>query len=200
MFVTPRDVRYYIGMLVSEPIEVFISFYVDWSLLHNNALLWTPQLRIMNFWPESRRMAPERPPGVGDGNVMEAEAAASLVEDDFWRSVETQFRGLRTRCGIREANLGGFVPPCSTTWRPLQDTCQTDRKLISTWSDVSRWRRSPEKRLGHMIPKAWTSREGFWKGTWLRSGRTGVAMRRAPLSFSCWRGDTRMCGGRRSRT
>src|SRR5208283_2718027 len=111
MFVTPRDVRYYIGMLVSEPIEVFISFYVDWSLLHNNALLWTPQLRIMNFWPESRRMAPERPPGVGDGNVMEAEAAASLVEDDFWRSVETQFRGLRTRCGIREANLGGFVPP-----------------------------------------------------------------------------------------
>src|SRR5215204_5284138 len=44
------------------PDRTCISFSVDWSFI--GSVVWTPQLRICNYWPHASSLAPDPPAGV----------------------------------------------------------------------------------------------------------------------------------------
>lgn len=85
--------------------DFYIGFSVDWSFT-GGSLLWTPQLRISNFWPASRRLAPPPPDGISTPLSMSASDAARLLEDVFWKGIETFFRAIRFHFNLGSAYVG----------------------------------------------------------------------------------------------
>jgi biopolymer transport protein ExbB/TolQ len=73
--------------------DFFLGFSIDWSYL--DSIIWTPQLRISNFWPSSRRIAPEPFDWYHPPMPMSPKEAADVLENWFWKEVETLFRMLR---------------------------------------------------------------------------------------------------------
>lgn len=85
--------------------DFYIGFSVDWSFT-GGSLLWTPQLRISNFWPVSQRLAPPPPEGVSEPLPMSASEAAHMLEDAFWKKIETYFRAIRFYFDLGSAYVG----------------------------------------------------------------------------------------------
>jgi competence protein ComGC len=83
----------------------YIGFSVDWSFT-GGSLLWTPQLRISNFWPVSRRLAPLPPDGIPQPVLMPASDAARLLEDVFWNGIKTLFGIIRLHFELGSAYVG----------------------------------------------------------------------------------------------
>jgi hypothetical protein len=79
--------------LKDEGKEFFLGLSIDWSYL--NKIIWAPQLRVSNFWPSSRRIAPKPPGQYLSPMPMNPEKAADILENFFWKEVETYFRMLR---------------------------------------------------------------------------------------------------------
>jgi hypothetical protein len=104
--------------------DFFLGFTIDWSYL--DSIIWTPQLRISNFWPSSRRIAPEPFDWYHPPMPMSPEEAADVLKNWFWEKVETLFRGLRLSFGLGQAGvwLGNreVEPPvfyyAEPTWLP----------------------------------------------------------------------------------
>ena len=104
--------------------DFFLGFTIDWSYL--NSIIWTPQLRISNFWPSSRRIAPEPFDWYHPPMPMSPEEAADVLENWFWKKVETLFRMLRRSFRLGQAGvwLGNreVEPPvfyyAEPTWLP----------------------------------------------------------------------------------
>lgn len=92
--------------------EFYVGFSVDWSFL-NGSLLWTPQMRLSNFWPTSPRLAPPVERAVSPRRLS-AEEAGKLLADLFWKRT-TLFRALRTSFDLGEAGVKlsdrQFQPP-----------------------------------------------------------------------------------------
>ncbi|MEN3002702.1 MAG: hypothetical protein ABDI19_12805 [Armatimonadota bacterium] len=83
--------------------DYYLRFYIDWSF--SGGILWTPQLFISNFWPASRRIAPPPPEGLRSPRPIEPAQAAHILENFFWKRVETAFRALRRIYGLGSAHV-----------------------------------------------------------------------------------------------
>lgn len=111
--------------LPEEGLDFYIGFSIDWSYV-GESLLWTPQLRIFNFWPSNRRLAPPPPDGIPAPYPVSPQKAADVLENLFWMRVETEFRMLRGVFHLGEAGVWirerEFGPPvfyyAEPTWMP----------------------------------------------------------------------------------
>lgn len=83
----------------------YIGFSVDWSFTHGS-LLWAPQLRISNFWPANPRLAPPISSSLSLPAPMDAAEAAHLLEDTYWKAIETLFRAMRMSFDLGTAYVG----------------------------------------------------------------------------------------------
>jgi hypothetical protein len=81
----------------------YIGLSIDWS--HSNSLVWSPQLRISNFWPISRKLAPEPPQEYAEPSSASPSEAAGILEDWFWKVVETDFTKLRYHFGLSRVDM-----------------------------------------------------------------------------------------------
>jgi hypothetical protein len=81
----------------------YIGLSIDWS--HSNSLVWSPQLRISNFWPISRTLAPEPPQEYAEPSSASPSEAAGILEDWFWKVVETDFSKLRYHFDLGSAGM-----------------------------------------------------------------------------------------------
>lgn len=107
-------------MSILEEIEpslgnAYLSFRLDWSFAGaagRGSLAWAPQLVILNYWPESRDLAPEPPADVAPPAPVEPEAAARMLEDRLYRGVHAYFRIFRDlQHGLGSADVGEFSVP-----------------------------------------------------------------------------------------
>lgn len=118
------------------PRGTYLGFSVDWSLSSRSSLLWAPQLRICNYWPHSRSLAPDPLAKVSVPSPLEPEAAADVLEQDFWQRVETHFRNLRYHFGLGEAALVSgplqFLSPAFYYARPTAMPATPEKFLDST--------------------------------------------------------------------
>jgi hypothetical protein len=71
----------------------YIGLSIDWS--HSESFVWSPQLRVSNFWPISRTLAPEPPQEYAEPSSVSPSEAAGILGDWFWKVVETDFSKLR---------------------------------------------------------------------------------------------------------
>jgi len=114
--------------------NLYFGFLIDWSFL-GNTLLWTPQLRISNFIPSNRRMAPPPPNGDRPPSPMSCEDAAACLEDCFWKQAETIFRMLRHAFHLGEAGVWiedrEVRPPVFYYAEPTQMPTEPDDFLTS---------------------------------------------------------------------
>jgi hypothetical protein len=76
-----------------RPDAFYIGLSIDWS--HPNSLVWSPQLRVSNFWPISRTFAPEPPQEYAEPFSVSPSEAAGILGDWFWKVVEKDFTKLR---------------------------------------------------------------------------------------------------------
>jgi molecular chaperone GrpE (heat shock protein) len=81
----------------------YIGLSIDWS--HSNSLVWSPQLRISNFWPISRKLAPEPPQEYAEPSSASPSEAAGILEDWFWKVVQTDFTKLRYHFGLSRVDM-----------------------------------------------------------------------------------------------
>jgi len=121
----------------------YIGFSVDWSF--SGTLLWTPQLRISNFWPVNLRLAPPPPSSAPSPPApMDAHEAAHLLEDIYWKELETIFRSIRMHFDLGSAYVGlegrrwvapvfYYAEPASMPKRPEQllEEGATDLTIIA---------------------------------------------------------------------
>lgn len=91
---------------VLEEIEgdYYISFYLDWS--YADTLLFSPQLRISNYWFENLALAPPRDDSAFEPPPARSpEETARWLEDIFWKQIETAFRALRQQYDIGSSHV-----------------------------------------------------------------------------------------------
>jgi hypothetical protein len=81
----------------------YIGLSIDWS--PSNSLVWSPQLRISNFWPISRKLAPEPPQEYAEPSSASPSEAARILEDWFWKVVEKDFTKLRYHFDLRSVDM-----------------------------------------------------------------------------------------------
>jgi hypothetical protein len=81
----------------------YIGLSIDWS--HSKSFVWSPQLRISNFWPISRKLAPEPPQEYAEPSSASPSKAAGILEDWFWKVVETDFTKLRYHFDLGSAGM-----------------------------------------------------------------------------------------------
>jgi len=81
----------------------YIGLSIDWS--PSNSLVWSPQLRISNFWPISRKLAPEPPQEYAEPSSASPSEAARILEDRFWKVVEKDFTKLRYHFDLRSVDM-----------------------------------------------------------------------------------------------
>jgi hypothetical protein len=81
----------------------YIGLSIDWS--HSKSFVWSPQLRISNFWPISRKLAPEPPQEYAEPSSASPSEAAGILEDWFWKVVETDFTKLRYHFDLGSAGM-----------------------------------------------------------------------------------------------
>ncbi|HEC23565.1 MAG TPA: hypothetical protein ENI95_11700 [Chloroflexi bacterium] len=82
----------------------YLGFSIDWSHV-GKSVLWTPQLRISDFWPVSARLAPPRLMAVPPSSPKTSLVAADILENLFWKQVEKGFRIMRLGFGLGEAGV-----------------------------------------------------------------------------------------------
>jgi len=101
---------------------VGVSLFNDWSLL-DDSILWTPQLRLLGYWPESRRLAPP-PPTEPRRVTMSPEHATTLLEDVLWKEVGGAFSRVRLAAGFGRAILlgGDYFPPVFYVAVPTEES------------------------------------------------------------------------------
>lgn len=108
-----------------EGLDFYVGFSIDWSYV-GESILWTPQLRISNFWPSNRRLAPEPLSTIPSPYPMSPQEAANVLGNFFWKRVGTEFRYLRHAFHLGEAGVWigrrEFGPPvfyyAEPTWMP----------------------------------------------------------------------------------
>ena len=81
----------------------YIGLSIDW--FPSNSLVWSPQLRISNFWPISRKLAPEPPQEYAEPSSASPSEAARILEDWFWKVVEKDFTKLRYHFDLRSVDM-----------------------------------------------------------------------------------------------
>jgi len=81
----------------------YIGLSIDW--FPSNSLVWSPQLRISNFWPISRTLAPEPPQEYAEPSSASPSEAARILEDWFWKVVEKDFTKLRYHFDLRSVDM-----------------------------------------------------------------------------------------------
>jgi hypothetical protein len=81
----------------------YIGLSIYWS--HSNSLVWSPQLRISNFWPISRTLAPEPPQEYAEPSSASPSEAAGILEDWFWKVVEEDFTKLRYHFDLSSVDM-----------------------------------------------------------------------------------------------
>jgi hypothetical protein len=81
----------------------YIGLSIYWS--HSESFVWSPQLRISNFWPISRTLAPEPPQEYAEPSSASPSEAAGILGDWFWKVVETDFTKLRYHFGLGRAGM-----------------------------------------------------------------------------------------------
>lgn len=90
---------------------VYLAFTIDWGECSNN-LLFSPQLIIANYRFEDPRLAPPTFDAAKPEPV-EASVAVNILENLYWKEIETRFVRLRMRSGLGKAALfqGKAQPP-----------------------------------------------------------------------------------------
>jgi len=112
---------------------------VDFGATRGN-LICTPLLALWNYWPASRRWAPVPPEGTPAPPASTADQAAHLLEEGFWKQLETLFAVLRMsfEFGVTEPKFAGheakppafyFAAPLSPPSRPEEYLSQDQEAL-----------------------------------------------------------------------
>ena len=101
--------------------DIYIGLSIDWSDVRG-ILLWTPQLRISNYWPESRQLAPPPHAYTSPPPTIDAETAADILWYHF-RELTSSFQSLCDAFGLRPIwtatmNSQQFFPPYFSYAKP----------------------------------------------------------------------------------
>jgi len=81
----------------------YIGLSIDWS--HSESFVWSPQLRVSNFWPINRTFAPEPPQEYAEPSSASPSEAARILEDWFWKVVQKDFTKLRFHFDLGSAGM-----------------------------------------------------------------------------------------------
>jgi hypothetical protein len=122
-----------------DPGPYWIGLTIDWAQ-PSGPIAWFPQFRVYSYWPESPQFAPPREdhPGLDDGRGRRAtaEVAAAILDEFYWRVIETDFRNLRMLFQLGMANTGDFEPPVFFVAEPAVAPATPEGYMEDEWWEV----------------------------------------------------------------
>jgi hypothetical protein len=86
---------------IRPDLSAYVTLGFEWLVQPQSLVI---PLRITNYWPADEGRAPQPPPESAMPAATTLDSGTALIEDVYWREIETAVQGLLEACGIPYAN------------------------------------------------------------------------------------------------